>query len=124
MSPRMLRTTASLPTEALSLERFTGLDGQGLPSYGSELDFDANVVEYDVELRKGREHVVDSDGSKIQTPLTLYVQGIASVVPDEQDRITRGGTQFIVREKTRVQGLHRLASEPDHFRLRCSREGA
>lgn len=126
MSPRMLRTTARLPTETLGLEGFAGLDGQGFPSYDAPVDFEANVVEYDTALRArgGHEHVITEDGSKIETPLTLYVQGTASVVPDEQDRITRGGTQFIVREKTTVQGLHRLASEPDHFRLRCSREGA
>ncbi len=121
----MLRTTATLPTETLELERFSGLNGQGLPSYDSPVDFEANVLEYDFAGRsEGRQHVIQSDGSVILTPLTLYVRGTADVVPNEQDRIIRDETEHIVRERIAVQGLRRLADEPDHFRLRCSREGA
>jgi hypothetical protein len=123
MTPRMLRTTSALPTETLELERFAGLDGQGLPSYEAEVEFEANVVEYDFTgFGRGREFAVDVDGSEVRTPLNLWIQGTASVVPSEQDRVTRGGSPFIVVEKKTVQGLRRLASEPDHYHLRCRKE--
>jgi hypothetical protein len=124
MTPRMLRTTSALPTETLELERFAGLDGQGLPSYETEVEFEANVVEYDFRGARtgGREFAVDVDGSEVRTPLNLWIQGTASVVPDEQDRVTRGESPFIVVEKKTVQGLRRLASEPDHYHLRCRKE--
>ena len=123
MTPRMLRTTAALPTETMELERFSGLDGQGLPAYEDAVEFKANVVEYDFAAsRRGREFAVDVDGSRVRTPLNLWIHGTASVVPGEQDRVTRGGGRFVVVEKRVVQGLRRLASEPDHYHLRCRRE--
>ena len=115
---RMLRTTRRLPTEVVQLERSTGLDGQGAPSYASAIEFDANVLEYDAA--RGEQFVILPDGSRVDTPLTLYIRGDETAVPDVADRITLvSGVQFIVMERTVVSGLRSSRSEPDHYRLRC-----
>jgi hypothetical protein len=119
--PRILRTTRRLPKETLELEPFLTLDAQGMPSHGSPVEFEANVLEYDAAVgMKGAEFIIVRDGSRVETPLTLYVQGDATDVPAEQDRVIRGsGSKFIVAEKKTVSGLLYTAAQPDHYRLRC-----
>lgn len=119
--PRILRTTRRLPKETLQLERFLSLDAQGMPSYASPVDFQANVLEYDAAgtLRGGAEFVVMRDGSQVKVPLTLYVQGDEANVPAEEDRITRGSAYFIAAERKPVSGLRYTAAQPDHYRVRC-----
>lgn len=122
---RILRTTRRLPLEIVQLERYDGMDGQGMPSYDTPVDVDANVVEYDAATpgTTGRAFVTTPDGSRIDTPLTLYMRGDAAVVPNEQDRITLADERtFIVAERKAVSGLRRRRTEPDHFRLRLRKE--
>lgn len=121
MTPRILRTTRRLPKEMVLLERFEGLDDQGKSDYSPGEPFEANVAEYDVALfSRGAEFAATPDGSRVRTPLTLYVQGDAAVVPNEQDRVALAdGRRFIVVERTPFSGLRHTRSEPDHYRLRC-----
>jgi hypothetical protein len=121
---QIMSTTQYLPKEAVLLERVSGYDGQGLPVYDSVETFAANVMEYDAGRQQtGAEFVIGRDGSQYVTALTLYIQGDEAVVPSEEDRITIDSTRtFIVREKKTVHGLEYTRAEPDHYRLRCSRE--
>ena len=124
--PQILSTTQLLPKETIGLERYNGLDGQGLPAYATSVDFSANVLEYDVASigsGRGAQFVTNSDGSITLTPLTLYVQGDESNVPNAEDRITLSDNRtFIVKEKITVHGLLYTRAQPDHFRLRCAVE--
>lgn len=121
---QILRTTRRLPLETLELERYISMDGQGAPSYDTTVDIEANVVEYDAGATgKGAAFVTTRDGSQVHTPLTLYMRGDATVVPNEQDRITLAdGRAFIVAEKKPVSGLRKRRTEPDHYRLRLRTE--
>jgi hypothetical protein len=124
MSPRILRTTQRLPLLTLQYEVQTGVDGQGKPSYDSAVDLDANVVEYDAaQFGRGEQYVIADDGSRVETPLTLYVRGDSSVVPATKARVTLADDRrFIVMEVKPVAGLMRLHTEPDHYRVRCKVE--
>lgn len=124
MSPRVLRTTRSLPKETWELERFAGLDGQGKPSYASPVDFDADVVEGDPAARRdGNQYLTDTSGSRILVRRTLYIEGDEPNIPDEQDRVgPPGGTKFIVAEKSSYRGLRYARGEEDHFRVRVRDE--
>ena len=115
---RVLRTTRRLPKETLTFEPFESLDGQGMPDYGTPVEFEGNVLEYDAS--NAEQFVVTKDGSRVRTPLTVYVEGDAPDVPNEQDRVTLSeGRTFIVAERKKVSGLTYSRSEPDHYRLRC-----
>lgn len=119
----MLRTTGSLPTETLSYEPFEGVGSDGQSSYGDALSFEANVLEYDAaQFSQGAQFIVEDDGSRVRIPLTLYVQGTATNIPDEGDRVARDGRSFIVAERAPVSGLRHLPEAPDHYRLRCRDE--
>lgn len=118
---QILETTANLPREAFTLERYSSRDGYGKPSYVTPgVDFEANVEEYD------KAYVVLPDGARLATPLTLYVPGDQDEIPDAEDRVVRtgSGVQYIVRERNIVTGLQYANDEPDHYRLRLSREVA
>jgi hypothetical protein len=117
---RILRTTQSLPKETLQWEPFDGYDGEGKPSYGSPLDFEANVLEYDPSGFSGRTFVTNADGSVTHVPLCLYIQGDEENVPNQEDRVTLGDDRtFIVVDKKIVHGLRYTHAQPDHYRLRC-----
>lgn len=124
--PRVLRTTRRLQKETWELERLTGLDGQGMPSYASPVEFDANVVDYDmVGQKRGQAFVVMSDGSEVLVRKTLYVEGDESDIPDEGDRVGPPGEdedRFIVAERSALRGLRRPRDENDHVRLRVRDE--
>lgn len=121
MSSTILATTKALDKETLELEPFAGLDGQGLPSYSSPVEFDANVIERNMPS-PGREFVVDTDGSRIDTPVTLYVEGDETNVPDEQDRVTIDSEPYIVVERLTYRGLGMTRSQLDHIKLRLREE--
>lgn len=124
MSPRVLRTTRRLPLEEVTYQPAEGLDGQGRPQYGTGAGFQANVLEYDAgAARDGSQFVVSREGSRIVTPLTLYLPGDALDVPNEGDRIVLyDGRAFIVAERRATSGLRHSRSTPDHYRLRCREE--
>lgn len=114
---QVLMTTRRLERETVTLERFVSLDAQGVPTYATAVEFEANVVESD---GAGKEFVVDQHGSKVLTPLTLYVPGTASVVPAPADRVTLDDArQFIVAERTAPRALRARRDQVDHYRLRC-----
>lgn len=113
---RTLRTTRKLPKETLSLEAFSGIDGQGKPSYDTAVSFEANVLWSD-------EFITTSDGSEVRVPLTLYVEGDETNVPAEQDHVEVDGVTFTVLERTEPRGLWSARSTPGHYRLRCRQGG-
>jgi len=87
-----------LKLETVGIEAFTGVDGQGAPAYATSVDYDVSVVRQD-------KVVIGADGSKLRTQLTLWIPFDASVAfPDERDRITFDGTQFIVAEVKAQRG--------------------
>lgn len=116
----MLRTTQALPREDLTYEPHEGNDGQGMPSYGTPVSFEANVVEYSPGV-EGRQFVTDITGSKHRWAITLWVMGDAEDVPDEEARINRPSREqtFIATEVLTVSGLFFTAAEPDHYEIRC-----
>ena len=118
---RVLRTIKRLPKETVSWEAFSGLDGQGSPSYASPVELEAKVFPYDTTMRgQGERFVVMENGSRIETPLTLYIDGESESVPGEQDRITIDSDRsFIVVEKQVASRLDYSRFEPSHYRLRC-----
>jgi hypothetical protein len=126
MSPRVLRTTRRLPRETVDYQTRVGMDGQGRPSYGTVQSLEANVLEYDAtRYHEGSQFIIARDGSRVMTPVTLYVPGTVDPedVPPEESRITLGdGRQFIIAERVVVSGLRRARTQPDHYRLRCRRE--
>lgn len=107
---RILARKAKL--ETVTVEAFAGLDGQGAPSYASGVDIEARVVREDAV-------VIGSDGSEERTTLTLYVPEGQSPMPVKQDRITVGGTDYIVRETKEAKTLKGTV---DHVRARCREE--
>lgn len=113
-----------LALETVAVEPFTGVDGQGAPSYGSSVNFEARVEERRMGDPRGggTAYVIGPDGTEVHAPLTLYVPGDESNVPSEQDRLTVSGSTYIVMERTPIRGLRAARGEPDHFRLRCSDE--
>lgn len=123
VGPQILQTTRNLPLETVSLERALPIDTQGRETYDSPVSFEANVVAYDTARgREGFLFQVNSAGSEHRATLTLYIPGDATVVPDEGDRITWGGSKYIAIEKKTVAGLEYTSAEPDHHRIRCRDE--
>lgn len=118
--PRVLRTTRLLDKQAVLLERFTGRDAQGRPAYQGAVQILAHVVESGTHHT--RAYIVAQDGTRIHTPLALYVEGDAPVLPDLRDRVTVEGTRYIVAEVSRPRGLRRPRSQPDHVRARLRLE--
>lgn len=108
-----LRTLARVAKqETATVEVFSGYDGQGLPSYAPGVDVTAWV-------RRMTAHIIGADGSEETTTLNVYVPGGSSVVPDREDRITYGGTTYIVRER---DDRKRFDGDLDHALLRCREE--
>lgn len=123
VAPQVLQTTRNLPKEALTLEREAGVSNAGVTSYASPLSFEANFVLYDTGARaRGSEFVTVRDGSQHKVAVSLVVQGDETNVPNEGDRITRGGRKFIVVGKKIVSGLEYTDAEPDHTTIWCRDE--
>ena len=82
------------------------------------------MLEYDsAQFSRGAQYVILPDGSRVATPLTLYVRGTETDVPSEADRVTLSDDRaFIVMERVPVSGLRRARTAPDHYRLRCKKE--
>ncbi len=102
--------------ETVGVEVWSGLDGQGLPSYAASVDIEVHV-------RRTDKFIIQGDGSKLAVPLTLYVPPDATVVPGEQDRVTVDSDTFIGAELTSPRRLRAGRDAPDHYRLRCKRGG-
>lgn len=105
------------PKEVVSYEAFDAIDGQGMPRYESAVDVSAHVREY--AGSDGEQYITTADGSQQRVALTLWVEGDALLIPEEQGRITRGGRSYIIMEKKTVSRLRNPASMPSHVRLRC-----
>jgi hypothetical protein len=117
---RILQVTRNLPREDLTYEPFLDNDGQGLPSYGTPVSFEANVLEYSPSF-EGAQFVTDRGGSKHRLAITLWIVGDAANVPQEEDRINRPSLEqtFIATEVNVVQGLWYTTAEADHYEIRC-----
>lgn len=99
--------------ETVGVERFAGVDGQGLPTYDTSIDFDVRAVRQD-------KVVIAADGSKLRTELTLWVPFDADVAfPDERARVTFDSATFIVAE---VKDVKDSNARIHHRRCRCRRE--
>ena len=117
--PQILQITRDLPKETMSFEPFIGIDGDGQESYDTPLSFEANRMEYDAATKEAEQFVVLPDGSRVRTPVTLYVQGDETNVPAQEDRVTLPDSRtMIVAERKTVAGLYFTPAEPDHYRLR------
>lgn len=104
-----MRALKRVTTETVAVEPFSGLDGQGAPSYGASQNIEARVVRED-------EQVIDADGDEIRTTLTLWVDADESPLPAEQDRVTVDGTVYI--GVSRYEGKS-FRADVTHVRLRC-----
>jgi hypothetical protein len=105
-------------TETVTVEVYAAYDGQGRPTFDSEVEILAHV-------RRTDAYVIAKDGSKVKTPLTLYVPPGQGLTPGEKDRITLSdGDVFTVAEAVspRRIGASR-SSGVDHTRARCTRGG-
>lgn len=123
VAPQILETTRNLPLETLSLERALGVDTAGRTAYDSPVPFEANVLLYDtVSQSTGAAFVTSRDGTEHKVSMTLTVPGDETVVPNQGDRITRGGQRFIAEDKKVVHGLEYTPAQPDHTRVRCRDE--
>jgi hypothetical protein len=107
MESALLTRLATL--ETVSVAVFSGVDGQGKPSYAAGVDIQARVQE--------RDQTIDApDGSKMQVSLSLWLDANQDPRPAQRDKITRGGVDYIVVER-------RIARTTDsavhNVRLRC-----
>lgn len=89
-----------------------GYDGQGKPSYGTPQDVTARV-------REMSEYVQLLDGSQVRLTLDVWLPSGSAVVPDEKDRLTYAGSDYIVYEVTDVRNFK---DQRDHVRVRCRDE--
>jgi len=102
--------------EDVTLEAYGGYDGQGLPSYGTAVSISAHV-------RRTDDFIITGSGSKMPTPVTLYVPPGQGTVPGEKDRVTLAeGGEWTVLEVTAPRRLGRArTAAPDHYRCRLGR---
>ena len=102
--------------EDVSYAAYDSMDGQGKPTYGTAVTIKARVIEVE-------SFVLSSDGTKIPTQLTLYVPPGQDAVPARKGTITLADARvFNVKEVTsprKIGGAR--SSNPDHYRLKCSR---
>lgn len=101
-----------LTLEEIQLEPFVSVDGQGLPAYSSPVDVDARAI-------RRTDFIQMTDGSRIQTELTVWVPGTAATLPSEKDRITFEGTTYIVAQ---IKDVKARDATLEHRRARCRRE--
>lgn len=98
MRSRVLARKSTLAT--VGVEPFSGVDGQGAPSYDAPQNISARAT-------RTNEMVVAPDGSDVRVTLKLWVPGDETPLPDEKDRLTHDGDTFIVlstSEGTRLDG--------------------
>ena len=104
--------------ETVTVEVYSGYDDEGAQSFAAGVTIEAGVIRSD-------SYIIDREGSRIATPLTLYVSPGQAVTPGEQDRITlSNGDVFsvaLVTEPRRIEALR--SGSPDHTRCRCTRGG-
>ncbi len=118
--PQVLRTTRLLAKETIQVSAFLELDGQGMPSYATPVDVEANVVFQ--APGTGVDFVITASGSKLYAPLMVYVEGDAPYLPLEQDMIEVGSQDqrtWIVAERKEPRGLRMQRDQLDHVRLQC-----
>jgi len=96
--------------ETVQVEVRTGVDGQGMPAYDSPVDIDVRLTRQD-------RVVMRPDGTYMQLELTVWVPADAAVLPNEHDRLTYGGEQFIVLQ---VKDVKDRAAQLVHRRLRTT----
>lgn len=115
MSPLRIWAMADLGT--ITVESYTGLDAQGMPSYGSSQTTQGH-------FRRTDAFVVTPDGSRIDTPGMIWIPGDGSVLPDERDRVTVASDEFvgIVMERKENRKLKATRGSLDHVRLKCREE--
>lgn len=109
------------PKELVSYEAFVGLDDQGMPQYASEVQIEAHVREYSGQ--SNRSFVIENDGSRVEVPLSMWIEGDAPVIPAERGRITLDDHRsFIVMQVKPVSRLRYSRGFPSHVRVRCRKE--
>ena len=113
---RVMRTVRRVPKEVVSVEPFESISSRGVVTYGTAVDVSARVVRTD-------DYITASDGTKIRTPLVLYVVGDAEYLPREQDRVTVDEESFVVAERRAPRRLGRTRDQIGHVRLACRLEG-
>jgi hypothetical protein len=107
---RLLARFATLKT--VTLQPYTGFDGQGLPAYGSAVTFTARV-------RESGDFVNLLDGSQVRITLELWLPSATVNVPNEKDRVVYGGSNYIVEM---VDDVRDFKDERSHLRVRCRDE--
>lgn len=104
-----------LPKVTAGVERHTGYDSEGAPSYASSENIELYEVVEDRLLRIG-------DGSEEISTRTLYVEASQDPLPNHGARITIGSDTFIVIERKEVKRLISRGGGLHHVRLRCKDE--
>lgn len=107
---RLLSRFATLKT--VTLQPYTAYDGQGLPSYGSNVAFTARV-------REMSEYVTLLDGSQVRITLEMWLPSATVNVPNEKDRVVFGGSNYIVEM---VDDVRDFKDERSHLKVRCRDE--
>ena len=104
--------------ETVTVEVYSGYDGQGKPSFSAGVAISAGVLLTDA-------FIIGNEGAKISTPLTLYIPPGESVTPGEQDRVTLSDSRvFTVVEVSAPRRIMAARSaEPDHTRCQCTKGG-
>lgn len=98
--------------QTITVEAFTGVDGQGKPSYGSAKTTEAVV-------RAQASVVTTAEGSQLGTDMTLWFRADAPVFAEEQDRVTVDGMKYIAVE---VKDVENFGSVRIHRRVKCQVE--
>ena len=110
MISRMLARGATL--DAVGVEVFSSVDGQGKPTYATSVDVNMRVL-------RQTKVVIDTDGSKLRTDLTAWIPNAETTQPDERDRLTYSSVTFIVAAVKEVKDFDNTVI---HRRVRCRRE--
>lgn len=104
--------------QELGVEPLTGVDGQGLPAYGSTETVLGRVVQKD-EATRGT-MIVGASGEEVAVMATIWIDGEEDTLPGDGDRITteQGLVGIVVESK---EGRN-LSGDLDHIRIKLSKE--
>jgi hypothetical protein len=113
----MTGTFVGAATESVVVKAFLEYDGQGAPSYDTEIVVELRVA----EPPDAQRYAIARDGSSVRIDLVLYVPPEVTTVPGLQDKVTARGESYVVFDARAVESLNGTLH---HTKVRLQREGA
>jgi hypothetical protein len=117
----MTGTFVGAATESVVVKAFLEYDGQGAPSYDTEIVVELRVAEPPDAQRYEQRYAIARDGSSVRIDLVLYVPPEVTTVPGLQDKVTARGESYVVFDARAVESLNGTLH---HTKVRLQREGA